>query len=138
MKYQKFLALFIIIFYSLCFKNGLTLGRWLFKSIIEVMGRQGDLRGLQCAVKSEKVQLKLFFLNLDFSALMQFNQYFVLKKIFLGYCWLLFPSKYSMIKKANSWIFCNFFVGLEHCALHDDKRLMYLFCWSLLFPPPPA
>ena len=61
MKYQKFLALLIIIFYSLCFKNGLTLGRWLFKSIIEVMGRQGDLRGLQCAVKSEKVQLKLFF-----------------------------------------------------------------------------
>ena len=67
MKYQRFLALLIIIFYSLCFKNGLTLGRWLFKSIIEVMGRQGDLRGLQCAVKSEKVQLKFFFLNLDFS-----------------------------------------------------------------------
>ena len=60
MKYQKFLAL--LIYYFLLF----VLQKWCdtrlvaVQSIIEVMGRQGDLRGLQCAVKSEKVQLKFF------------------------------------------------------------------------------
>ena len=89
MKYQRFLALLIIIFYSLCFKNGLVA----VQSIIEVMGRQGDLRGLQCAVKSEKVQLKLFFLNLDFSPLMLLNQYFLFKKNIFGVLLVVVPCR---------------------------------------------
>ena len=66
-------------------------------------GQAGGLQRLAVCCKIRKSATKIiFFKILIFSPLMQLNQYFVLKKIFLGYCWLLFPSKYSMIKKANS------------------------------------
>ena len=86
---KGFLHSWLLFFYSLCFKNGLVA----VQSIIEVMGRQGDLRGLQCAVKSEKVQLKLFFLNLDFSPLMLLNQYFLFKKNIFGVLLVVVPCK---------------------------------------------